>query len=297
MRIFHQNMQNYTGGNSMASNGIRTRNAQFDRDFARIQNALGGPSILVAGFTELLNNTTTVGAITARAAALDPTLANVVVIGVGITVIGARDEYIGIAWDSGNFTIQNGGQVLFNSVSKRWECHNTAAPLPATIPTPGFVPGRKRKADSTEAADSRGVAYVHGTYNNHDRIFAFMHNMHTVGDPTSAFSALNEMMSAIHSAVGPPATRDYVGGDYNIEPRDPTRRGALEYVCAETATGYWIDTTWFHCYDYWLTNSGPNQLPMTHPVIATTDADTHYQTLTTHASDHCGVSLEFPLGD
>ena len=152
MRIFHQNMQNYSGGNGIAANGLRTRNAQFDRDFANIQNAMGGPSVLVAGFTELLNNTTTVGAIAARAAALDPTLTNLVVIGVGITVIGARDEYIGIAWDSNNFTIQNGGQVLFNSMNKRWECHNTAAPLPATIPTPGFVPGRKRKADSTEAA-------------------------------------------------------------------------------------------------------------------------------------------------
>ena len=176
MRIFHQNMQNYSGGNGIAANGLRTRNAQFDRDFANIQNAMGGPSVLVAGFTELLNNTT------------------------------------------------------------------------------------------------------------------------TVGDPSSAFSALNSMMSAIHSAVGGPATRDYVGGDYNLDPRDPKRRAPLEYVCAETATGYWKDTTWYNCYDYWLTNSGPNQLPMTNPVINTANAATHYQTLWSHASDHCGISLQFPVG-
>src|SRR6266480_4300572 len=140
--IFHQNMLDYTGGFGAAPppNGHLTRNQQFDADFAAMQ-AVTGPIYVVAGFTELLNNNLAAVQIANRAVALDPGLTNCVVIGVGITVTGARDEHIGIAWDPNFFTIQNAGQVLYDAVARQWQCHNTAAPVPATIPMPNLVLG------------------------------------------------------------------------------------------------------------------------------------------------------------
>jgi hypothetical protein len=287
--IFHQNMLNYAGGNGAAAppHANRTRNQQFDIDFNAIRAATG-EIYVVAGFTELLNNGTAATEIRARARALDRGLRNCVVIGVGITVTGARDEHIGIAWDRNFFTIQNAGQVLFNAVTRQWQCHNTPTPVPATIPMPNLGNalggGRKRKFDTQAAADSRGVAYIHGTWGGQTFVFGFMHNMHSVGDPTSSFNGLNAMMDAIHTAVNDNNTTDYIGGDFNIEPRSPGR-GPLEFAAATyvSAGQTWFrDTTWYHPYDFWLTDN---------PNITNADAVVRGITLWSHSSDHAAITL------
>ena len=297
--LFHQNMLNYAGGTGAAAppHANRTRNQQFDRDFAAIQ-AITGQDYLVAGFTELLNNAAAAAGVRARARALDPSLRNCVVIGVGITATGARDEHIGIAWDRDNFTIANAGQVLFNAVTRQWHCYNTPAavpanintPVPATIPLPnlgnafGGGGGGKRKWDTQAAADSRGVAYIHGSWAGRTRVFGFMHNMHSVGDPTSSFSSLNAMMDAIHAAVNDYTTRDYVGGDFNIEPRKPGR-GPLECAAQQYRSAgedWFTDTTLYHPYDFWLT---------TNPNIGHANARVRSTTLWSHSSDHAAITL------
>ena len=185
--IFHQNMRIYGAGRGRAAfpNRHRNRNQQFDIDFAAIQAATGAYYI-VAGFTEVMNATIAATGIANRAVALDAGLSRSVVIGVGTTVIAGRDEYIGIAWDPRLFTVQNAGQVVYNATAGRWECHNTAAPIPPALalPNPGNLPtGSTRAFNIRTASDRRGLAYVHGTHALRDCIFAFMHNMHTVGDP------------------------------------------------------------------------------------------------------------------
>lgn len=307
--IFHQNMEDYGGGTAMAKPPHQhlTRNQRFVIDFTAIQ-AQVGQNFLVAGFTELLNNNAAATGIVALAAALDPNLTRCVVIGVGITVTGMRDEHIAIAWNPNLLTVRNAGQVIFNAMLRRWECHNTARtatnPLPATLPMPDVTIGRKRAPGGTEAADSRGVAYISGTYNNAERVFAFMHNMYEMGDRSSSFSSLDAMMVELHSTIRPasnlPDYRDYIGGDFNVPPRNPTtkRGGELEWVAAMNPDGYPIDTTRSNPYDFWLTNSGAYQTgPAPRPRIMSKHADYYYQTLDSNASDHCAVSLRFPADD
>jgi hypothetical protein len=293
--MFHQNMLNYAGGTGAAAapNAHRTRNQQFDRDFNAIR-AVTGEVYVVAGFTELLNRRAAAVGIAARARALDRGLRNCTVIGVGITATGARDEYIGIAWDRGIFTIQNAGQVLFNGVANQWQCYNTQAPggpppLFSIIPLPnvgntfGTGAGRKRKFDTQLVADSRGLAYVHGTWGGQGCIFAFMHNMHSVGDPTSAFSSLDAMVTAVRTAVNDNNAYVYIGGDFNILPRKPGR-GALTYAAATyvSAGQTWFrDTTLYHPYDFWLTSTGATNA----------DARVRSQTLYSHISDHAAITL------
>jgi hypothetical protein len=294
-------MENYAGGNGQAAapNAGRTRNQQFDIDFAAIR-AETTADYVVAGFTEILNDQTAATEIANRALALDPGLTRCVTIGVGITATGARDEYISIAWDPKYFAIAHAGQVLFDSVYRRWVCYNTDGtqnPIPPTIPLPDLGGGgaKKRKYDSTLAVDTRGLAYVYGIYNKRSRVFAFMHNMYALGDRSSAFTSLDAMMTAVHTAVGDNGTRDYVGGDFNIEPRNPGR-GALSFAASSYIrngrTYYW-PTTWTNPYDFWLTNQGMDQDDF-RPRFTNTQARVRTQTLYSHISDHAAITLRFP---
>ena len=97
------------------------------------------------------------------------------------------------------------------------------------------------------------------------------------------------MMDAIHYQVNDYATRDYVGGDFNLEPRNPKSHGDLRYAAEIRPNGYYVDTTWSHPYDFWLTNQGTNQ--NTYPQITDANADARYETLVSHISDHAGIVL------
>ena len=315
-RIFHQNMWNYVGGHRKTkSSKPLTRDQLFDRELTAIRTKTV-PDYIVAGFTEVLNDKKAAAGIAGRALVLDPGLTRCIHIAVGITVLGRRKEFISIAWDPKFFTVRNAGQVLFDG--QQWTCFNTA-PVPATLTTillPGEYkekqqddgpPTKKPKVEYKLSADSRGVAYIHGKYRNADRIVAFMHNMHSVGEPTSAYSNLDSMMSRIHDEIGLLRPRDYVGGDFNVNPRKPGR-GELDEVVAtqvdQNGITSWIKTTKWHTYDYWVTNQGPNQLknylgpdnqrPAEFARIDNSAAEVHLETLTSRASDHAAVALKLP---
>jgi hypothetical protein len=279
--IFHQNMRNYGGGAWL-------RNFIFDLNFAAMQAATGALYI-AAGYTEIRNNLTALN-FTARAAALDPGLTNGILIEVGITAVGNKIEHLGIAWDPTVVTVTNAGQVLYNAIARRWQCYNTAIPglPPATIPLGGVgmaapAVGAKRKFDETAIADSRGLAYIAGTYNGVNRVFAFMHNMYGLGDRSSAFTKLNTMVDAINATLGIGGTRTYMGGDFNLQPRDPRRGRALHHAAARNvANTAYLNTTAANPYDFWLSDQA---------VITHARASRRNETLNSGVSDHAGVVL------
>jgi hypothetical protein len=272
--LFHQNMRVY-GGNSVA------RNQTFDTAFAAIQ-ASTGADYVVAGFTEIDNNE---GGqqFAVRALSLDQGLTSWVLIEVGITAIGGRAEYLGIAWDPNYVTAQHAGVVVYNAVARRWECHNQqGTPPPPLIVLPDFrIMAGKRRHESNDA-DSRGLAYIAGTAFGANCIFAFMHNMLNLGERTMAFSVLNDMRTAVDQAVGFAASEAYVGGDFNLRPRDPRNGGLLEHAAARNlANTRYLNTTNSNPYDFWLTDQG----------LTNADAAVRYPTLNQGASDHAGITL------
>ena len=274
--IFHQNMRNYGGGSWI-------RNALFDIDFAGI-NAATGNCYAAAGFTEIRNN----GAgqnFAARAAVLDPGLTSSILIETGITAVGAQVEYLGIAWDPACITVQHAGNVMYNAVQRRWECHDTPAPFPASIPLPYMkvTVGGKRRYEPEAQADSRGLAYIAGpSWGGVNRIFAFMHNMCWLGDKSSAFTKLDDMVAAIDAALPYAATAAYAGGDFNVLPRDPG--GALLHHAAglDATNTYYLNTTAANPFDFWLSDQA---------AINHARATVWNGTLHVGASDHAGIKL------
>jgi hypothetical protein len=270
--LFHQNMQNYGGGG--------WRNFAFDIDFAAIRGRTGAV-YAVAGFTEIRNNNSG-QQFANRALALDPGLTQWALIEVGITAVGARSEFLGIAWDPAVFTAGHSGVVLYNSVARRWECHDRTAPAGLMV-LPDFRAGGKRRYEGA-AADSRALAYVAGTSGATNCIFGFMHNMYWLGDRSSAFTALNDMRTAIVNAVGFAASRCYIGGDFNLAPRDPYNGGTLHHAAARNlANTAYLNTTAANPYDFWLSDQG-----------GITNAQAHVEddALQFQDSDHAGIRLD-----
>jgi len=278
-RLFHQNMQNYNGANAV-------RNALFDNCFAAIL-AKTASDYLAAGFTEV--RVATVADITARAQALDPALANAIVIEVGRTALAPRAENIGIAWTPGSLRVRHYGQVLYNSTIGQWVCYNNAClngPVPAALAMPNV---------GQLGADSRGLAYIAGDFTTRHVVIAFMHNMYSVGDRSIAFGQLWRMRDLVIHAIRASDPTDantvwetYVGGDFNVDPSTPgssratLRHAAAEYFNRNQGRYFYYNTTWFNTYDFWLTDTFcvNDQAEMA--------GDTRYQ----FASDHSGIILK-----
>jgi hypothetical protein len=294
--IFHQNMRTYAGGEGRANFPFAhcTRNQIFDIAFRAIA-ATTGHCYVVAGFTEIMNDRSAARNIKLRALALDPGLTESIVVGVGTTALTGQDEYIAIAWDPDRFDVRNAGRVVYNETQHKWECHNLSDPLPSTfpLPNPSDLPSNDKRAfDIETATDIRGIAYVHGTCcGEEDCVFAFMHNMHTVGDRGTAFYALDTMIKCIHSTLRRPTTLDVVGGDFNLEP--PSSLGSRRQLKVRAATykdpdrdrTFYERTTYSHTYDYWFTNQ------TIAPPITNDDAHVHKVTLYSSATDHAAIRL------
>jgi len=280
IRLFHQNMQNYNSVNAV-------RNALFDNCFAAIQ-AKTGADYLAAGFTEV--RVAPVADIIARAQALDPTLANAIVIEVGRTALSPAAENIGIAWDNGCLRVRHYGQVLYNSTMGRWVCYNNACPngaVPAALAMPNV---------GQLGLDSRGLAYIAGDFlATRHVVIAFMHNMYKVGDRSIAFEQLWRMRDLIIQAIrasdstgANTAWETYVGGDFNVDPSNSgTSRGMLTYAAARYYNNnqgryYYYNTTWFNTYDFWLTDTQ----------CVDDDAEMAGETRYRFASDHSGIILK-----
>src|SRR5215813_3735687 len=106
--LFHQNMENYGGGE---------RNAKWQHAFEAIQQKTG-KVYWVAGFSELLGNKNEKfmewypKMLTRVAQSLDDGLANTLLIAIGEAASGTRHEYVGIVWDhAGGLTVEHAGQV------------------------------------------------------------------------------------------------------------------------------------------------------------------------------------------
>lgn len=276
--LFHQNMRVFGGGSA-------ARNAAFNGGFTAI-NAITGPMYVVAGFTEITNNITSVIQLPPLAAAIDPGLTNLIVIEVGVSALGLR-EHIGIAWDPAYVNVQHAGQVLKNGVTGQWDAHNTptGGGLPATINRPGGV---------NLVADSRGPAYIAGTYNGNHYIFMFFHNMYGTGDRSSAYTNLPAMVRSVRNTIGGAyaAAEAFIGGDYNINPRSPVRKrardGTITYeplvACAQQVMGVYTNTTNSNPYDFWLCSD--------HAFTNANDTVYAQTRFSPNGSDHAAVVLD-----
>ncbi|HEY0378762.1 MAG TPA: hypothetical protein VGC87_17735 [Pyrinomonadaceae bacterium] len=278
-RIFHQNMRRF-GGNTIV------RNAFFMLTFDAIRNAPGtggaaATSFFAAGFTELSNSGLGLHAnIPEIIQCLDVALTNVLVIEVGITAVGGDREFVAIATDPALYPITDAGHVLFNSMHNRWDLHNTPAGdiVDNRIDIPGGIDLQ---------ADSRGVAYVAGTYLHTDYLIGFMHNMCKEGNKSGLFEKLGQAANRMRQVPNYAAAHVVIGGDFNVQPRHTRpRNGGLQlYACCRTdMLNFPMYTTAANPYDYFMVSN-----------VATTDADVeiYAQTRATPiGSDHSGVTLE-----
>lgn len=283
--VFHQNMRVY-GGNSPVRDGT------YVTSFLAVGAATPvGQNYWVAGFTEVMNAGAVLrGNLALHASLIDPVLTNLVVIEVGITSVGMQREFIAIAYDPLALNVQHVGQVLWNPVNRTWAGYDT---------NPGFIVNQTMllPPGAPLGADSRGLAYVAGQdVNGFPYAFGFMHNMLNIGDKTSAFSSLGVMCSrmvvAMNDAGYPLNTTEfYLGGDFNLRPRNPTARGGKELKAKARRVGgaagppaAYVNTTAANPYDFWVVSD-----------TNCTDADVDIlaQTQVVNASDHSGVRLKF----
>jgi hypothetical protein len=270
-RAFHLNMQNYGGGTP----GI---NALFDADLTAI-NAITGAVYWVAGFTEIRNNNTAQNFFM-RAGNLDGGFDDFILIAVGRTAVGNTIEHLGVTWDSAHVNVTNAGQVLYDAQNKNWVCFNRAigAVAPPTIALPNLK-------DANLAADSRGLAYVAGAAGGVNHVFAFMHNVYTIGNKSGAYSNLDLMALKILDAVGWSfGNADvYIGGDFNVYPHRPNgQRSVLADFKAVDGMGLPLNTTNANPYDFWLTNDATR---------TNNNARRYTQPLVSGASDHSAITL------
>ncbi len=280
--IFHQNMMVFGGGSS-------DRNEAFKTQMWNISIALGSSRVLVAGFTEIVNDGKTMDAIKAIAVKLDPGLTSNQAFACGITACNKKQipEYVIISiFNSafkGAFALKISGRVLLvlnNQARKVWQCFPSTELAIDQMPK-NFVP------------DSRGVAYVGGTYQGKDMIIGFMHNMYGEGDRFGGFQSLDDTAALIrvkHTDAGWGDKDVFIGGDFNVDPRPIKQDSQLWTICARTdptnAESAAVVTTSHHAYDFWLST-----------YFLTADyANVWTQTRnkSNHLSDHAGVSLKLP---
>ena len=254
--LFHQNMQKFGGDNTR-------RNLAFTAAFEKIKErtVFTGYDFVSAGFTEIMNNKSSIPALASLAPSLSRNLSKVVVIEVGESLVGKSKEYIGIAWNTKRFDIQFAGQVIKNNVNNKWLTHyidmsGSAPPKSIDIPS----------GNTQQPADSRGPAFIAGYAKTSKTyvIYMYMHNMYATGDriegfrstPTMAESVRSTLPSSVASYANAPI---YIGGDFNLPPENPStykhRDKCPLQFCAAKKHKEFINTTNTNPYDYWLTNN------------------------------------------
>jgi hypothetical protein len=275
--IFHQNMRTFSGG---------ARTAAYQLAMLTIRGVTGA-NYWAAGFTEIMSNSANLRLnLAAIAQTLDPGLTDQIVIEIGLTAVGRKREFIGIAWDDGNgITVEHAGQVLRDSMWMAWTAFNRprGAGLPAVINMPPGV---------MLAADLRGLAYIAG-YRGADRyILAFMHNMYQLLPPTMGFRSLYAMANQIRVAIGGAyaGAEVIIGGDFNLRPnaaRRAMRGNPRLYTCATLvapppAPAVYVNTTASNPYDFFVVSNN---------ALDDGDVDMYAFTRALGMSDHAGVVL------
>ena len=277
--IFHQNMDKFTGTTAKRIKGYTTKLGAI--------NAKTGSVYWAAGFTEVVSCKAVLRKILTRLAKkLDPGLTKLLVIEVGTTTFSKNPEYIGIAWDPDVLTVIYAGQVYYDLVAGGWKafCVEEEDIKNQTVGLPeGLAFGK----------DTRGLAYIGCLDKNANPfLIGFMHNMYKVGERNLAFAALPDMADKARKAIGGGyrAAEVIIGGDFNVEPREPKPvRGDALHLKARAArvgaggTGAYIKTTNSHPYDFWTVSN-----------VAITDANARVltQTRAANCSDHAGILLQ-----
>lgn len=278
--IFHQNMMVFGGRSSK-------RNEAFKTKMHQICGGFGADRVIVAGFTEIVNDQKAVEAIKGIAANLDPGLTGHQAFACGITACNQKQvpEYVIISTFNkpsvGTFEERISGRVLLvqNWVGKQsWRCFSSSELDVDKMPQ-NFAP------------DSRGVAYVGGTYMGRDMIIGFMHNMYGVGNRYGGFQSLDAVATLIrakHDGWGDKEV--FIGGDFNVTPRPIRRNASLKHIAAISNPNdkkSWILTTLNHAYDFWLSTSNAVTSPNAKVWTETRDKEDNL-------SDHAGISLKLP---
>ncbi|MFN3945397.1 MAG: hypothetical protein ACK4K7_10750 [Allosphingosinicella sp.] len=277
--IFHQNMRTFGGGSA-------GRNAAFTAAFGAMAAGVGA-GVVVAGFTEISNpNLTLRNRLLGFSAILGAGLTRIAVMQVGTSALGLT-EYIGITWDPVQLAATHAGMVVYNNMTRTWTPYVSPAP-PAGPAAPVLtIPGAP-----FQAVDSRGPAFIAGAlaggYGN--VVVMFMHNMYNLGDRSTGFSGLQSCAENIRNALPGPyaAATIYIGGDYNVLPRDlRKRRGNMPLLTyraqrvGDAIAGALVNTTAVNCYDYWLL-SNPAPVPLANVRVFA-------QSRAAFASDHAAI--------
>lgn len=265
--VFHQNMRVFGGGSY-------SRNEAFEGAMEEISSDLGNSRrVLVAGYTEVMNGKTA-SALTDISVSLDPALTKPLLFAVGITAFKASNpEFVAISLFK-TFKLIDMGRVLrLGSIYKapRWVCISSGD-LDITAMPDEAVP------------DSRGMAYVYGSFQGQSIVVGFMHNLYNLGDRSGSFQAIGGMTNLIRKRHGLGSDVPIIfGGDFNVKPRDNI--GGVNAAYAEDDNKP-VNTTSHHAYDFWITTT----------VIDNDRAFVHAETrnVSEGLSDHAGISLELP---
>ena len=268
--LFHQNMRVYGGGNA-------ERNEVFNEAMMDISSDLDKDQVAVAGFTEIMNFGASVDTLDMIAHHLDVNLTKPLFFACGITAFKSDSpEYVAISVHKA-FSIQIAGRVLLleqpSSNRPKWTCVPSTELKVATVP-------------DNLSPDSRGLAYVGGKFQGKYLIVGFMHNMYNLGDRSSAFQALSDMIQLIwdkHSEWDGYMT--IFGGDFNVEPRDNLPSAYTVY--ATNNNNEPVNTTKHHPYDYWIASK---QISKNNAYVYTETRD-----VPSGLSDHGGISLKLPM--
>lgn len=280
--VFHLNMQNFGGGTI-------ARNDAFDTALAAI-GAATNPYYVVAGFTEIRNCRAAPTALGDIVTQLDAGLTTTCVIWCGVAAKARasdpdRHEYAAISWDRRFLAVDRVGHT-YNSLDK-WEERSIAGPAEGThvLPAPSGI----------VTADKRGMVFVAGKQGGVARIFGFLHDMYTVNERGLLIAVIGPFIKAIRASLkedgiaGYDDCRVHVGGDFNVEPRNPSKRYGLKALGARAggAGNPYRKTTVAHAYDFWMVRSDS---PLTD---ASCFVHTQARKDTGGPSDHAAIRLSY----
>ncbi|ADP83666.1 hypothetical protein [Pseudofrankia inefficax] len=284
--IFHQNMKSY--------GGLKVNlNANMKKAFWKINLGYMTHPVLAVGFTEVRNNSSAPKSLAKIAKKLDHRLVNVKTVAVGQTALLCKEYITMVALGSPTaatrFEVQHYGKVTLL---------NTLAPICVPVGT-GVGELGEDDLPPNYLVDFRGLGYLHGhirttaaDWADKEMVIGFAHNMYNTGLPSTMMGKLPAMVQSIYTKHGIPGTAAaVVGGDFNVPPYN---RGWLTSAAeVDEDTGYYIDTTASHVYDYWFNHAGVGSFTadLDHD-LDDDDAVVWPQTFGAKRSDHKGVSLE-----
>jgi hypothetical protein len=305
--LFHQNMRVFGGGSANRNTAYKGPPVPPGGGFGTISAAIGGGPVgpvLVAGFTEVMNNGASNAALTTSCLRLGVAWQGN--IACGITALARNGpEYIGIGVNAGN-PIHTYGRMLISAGGGGVQLiHQRSGDL--TTGVAGSTAGVNARGMGNASADFRGLVYVVINIGGANNIaVGFLHNLYTFqAQRTLVMGQLGNMLNRMGAAAnGLPAVpniiRRYIGGDFNVA-FQANRPGAFGFNGAPAMGGYppasvGGGTTWSgNTYDYWYSDQNGAVAPTIAPApaahTATLDSGTGAP-LPHNMSDHTGIWLQ-----